>query len=189
MGILQSLSFSSLWNIMAAKRQIKAVMIGLDGAGKTSIGNKLSTLEDKDTVPTIGFHVSSIEYKNISLSAFDVGGQKLLRNLWANFYEGCSCVLYVVDSNDRERIKEATAELHRTLEHAELARATVLIYANKQDLPHAVSVAELHQLMKIPQLQAQRPNRKIFIQGCCAPKGNGLYEGLDFLCSNLPEDQ
>lgn len=188
MGIFQSLSWTSMWTVMS-RREIKGCVLGLDSAGKTQLGNFLTALEKKETVPTIGFHVASFTYKNISLNCFDVGGQKVLRNLWKHFYAGSDIIIYVVDSNDRDRIKESAAELHQCLENVELAKATLLIYANKQDLPNAVSVAELYKLMKVDELRAMNPKRKIHVQGCCALDGKGLYEGLDFLCSNLPAEQ
>jgi len=63
----------------------------------------------------------------------------------------------------------------------ELRDATILVFANKQDLPNALSVAELTQKLELPSM-----NRKWYVQACCATKGDGLYEGLDWLTDNLP---
>ncbi|KAF5937108.1 hypothetical protein HYC85_024614 [Camellia sinensis] len=52
-------------------------------------------------------------------------------------------LIFVVDSNDRERISEARNELHQILSEGELRDATVLVFANKQDLPHAMCVSEI----------------------------------------------
>ena len=51
--------------------------------------------------------------------------------------------IFVVDSNDKDRIGEAHDELHRMLSEDELREAVVLVFANKQDLPNAMSVAEV----------------------------------------------
>jgi ADP-ribosylation factor 1/2 len=86
-------------------------------------------------------------------------------------------VIFVVDSNDRERISEATDELHRMLCDDELRDAVLLVFANKQDLPNAMNAAEITEKMGLHSLR----NRKWFIQSCCATSGDGLYEGLDWL--------
>ena len=48
-------------------------------------------------------------------------------------------MIFVVDSNDRERIAEARDELNRMLAEDELREAVVLVFANKQDLPQVNS--------------------------------------------------
>ena len=62
-------------------------MMGLDGAGKTTILHKLNTGEATPTEPTIGFNVETIEYKNVSYNIWDVGGQDKLRELWQYYFQ------------------------------------------------------------------------------------------------------
>jgi len=88
-----------------------------------------------------------------------------------------------VDSNDRDRVVEAREELKKMLFEEELRDATILVFANKQDLPNAMSVSELTQKLELPSMR----NRKWYVQACCATKGDGLYEGLDWLTDNLPD--
>ena len=57
-------------------------MVGLDAAGKTTILYKLKLGEIVTTIPTIGFNVETVEYKNISFTVWDVGGQDKIRPLW-----------------------------------------------------------------------------------------------------------
>ena len=52
-------------------------------------------------------------------------------------------LIFVIDSNDRERIGEAREELNRLLNEDELRDANLLIFANKQDLPNAMNAAEI----------------------------------------------
>ena len=54
-------------------------MVGLDAAGKTTILYKLKLGEVVTTIPTIGFNVETVEYKNISFTVWDVGGQDKVR--------------------------------------------------------------------------------------------------------------
>ncbi len=49
-------------------------MVGLDAVGKTTVLYKLKLGEVVATIPTIGFNVETVEYKNISFNVWDVGG-------------------------------------------------------------------------------------------------------------------
>lgn len=128
-------------------------MVGLDAAGKTTILYKLKLGEIVTTIPTIGtqwhflgdhhsrtnlstsgFNVETVEYKNISFTVWDVGGQDKIRPLWRHCMSRCNStacavlldlmfccfcftdfqntqgIIFVVDSNDRDRIAEAREE-------------------------------------------------------------------------------
>ena len=61
-------------------------MVGLDAAGKTTILYKLKLGEIVTTIPTIGFNVETVDYKNISFTVWDVGGQDKIRPLWRHYY-------------------------------------------------------------------------------------------------------
>lgn len=78
----------------------------------------------------------------------------------------------MVDSNDRERINEANEELQKMLNEDELRDAVLLVFCNKQDLPNAMSVAEVTDKLGLHSLR----NRKWYIQSTCATSGDGLYE-------------
>jgi small GTP-binding protein len=66
---------------------------------------------------------------------WDVGGQDKIRPLWRHYYTGTQGLVFVVDSQDRERIDEAKQELHRILSDREMKDCLLLVFANKQDLP------------------------------------------------------
>ena len=61
--------------------------VGLDAAGKTTILYKLKLGEIVTTIPTIGFNVETVEYKNISFTVWDVGGQDKIRPLWRHYFQ------------------------------------------------------------------------------------------------------
>ena len=89
-------------------------------------------------------------------------------------YTGTQGIIYVVDSNDRERTSDAREELHHMLTDPELQNAPLLILANKQDLPHALSASELTDRLALNGVR----DRQWFIQGSCAVSGDGLYQGM-----------
>ena len=95
------------------------------------------------TIPTIGFNVETIEYKNIKFTTWDVGGQDKIRPLWRHYYQGTQGLIFVVDSNDKDRIDEAHDELHRLLGEGEMQGAAVLVLANKSDLSGAMPADEV----------------------------------------------
>jgi ADP-ribosylation factor protein 1 len=66
---------------------------------------------------------------------WDVGGQDKIRPLWRHYFQNTQAIIFVVDSNDRDRIVEAREELQRMLNEDELRDAILLVFANKQDLP------------------------------------------------------
>jgi ADP-ribosylation factor protein 1 len=58
-------------------------------------------------------------------------------------FQNTQGIIFVVDSNDRERVTEAREELQRMLNEDELRDALLLVFANKQDLPNAMNAAEI----------------------------------------------
>ena len=66
---------------------------------------------------------------------WDVGGQDKIRPLWRHYFQNTQGIIFVVDSNDRDRVVEAREELQRMLNEDELRDALLLVFANKQDLP------------------------------------------------------
>lgn len=175
------LTISNLFNRLFGKKQMRILMVGLDAAGKTTILYKLKLGEIVTTIPTIGFNVETVEYKNISFTVWDVGGQDKIRPLWRHYFQNTQGLIFVVDSNDRERAQEAQEELAKMLQEDELRDAVLLVFANKQDLPNAMSAADITEKLGLSQLRG----RTWYIQGTCATQGQGLYEGLDWLSQEL----
>lgn len=90
-------------------------MLGLDGAGKTTILFKLKLGEVVSSIPTIGFNVETVEYKNIKFTVWDVGGQDSIRAMWKHYYQNADALIYVVDSSDRNRFNTAKDVLQKML--------------------------------------------------------------------------
>lgn len=88
-------------------------------------------------------------------------------------YQNTQGIVFVVDSSDRERVSEARDELTALLKYDELRDAVVLVYANKQDLPDAMTAAELTQHLGLH----DHRRHSWYIQGACATTGEGLDDG------------
>lgn len=183
MGAALSRAFGKLFG----SREIRILMLGLDAAGKTSgyiltaILYKLKLKQHVKTIPTVGFNVETIQYKNIKFNVWDVGGQDKIRPLWRHYYTGTQGLVFVVDSRDRARIDEARTELHRILSDREMRGCPLLVFANKQDLAGALSPAELTERLGLHALHGH----VWFVHPSCATSGEGLFEGLNWLSQNI----
>lgn len=119
------------------------VRSGLDNAGKTTILKRLNG-ENIDTIePTLGFNINTLEHRGYTLNFWDVGGQKSLRSYWRNYFECTDGLVWVVDSADKLRLANCKSELRTLLQEERLAGATLLVLANKQDVPGALSSKEI----------------------------------------------
>ncbi|KAG0309158.1 hypothetical protein BGZ98_004904 [Dissophora globulifera] len=194
------------------EKEIHILVLGLQGAGKTTILQKLKMGDVVTTLPTIAcmlciedafdvgatfdyvflgylgvakrfdyymlsrFSIETVQYKNITFTAFDVGGQNQYRH-----FQNAQGIIFVVDSNDRNRISEAREELSRILNTNELSDSLLLVLANKQDLGEAMSAAEITDQLALQSLRG----RSWYIQAACAASGDGLYEGMEWLSNVL----
>lgn len=129
----------------------------------------------------IGFNVETINYKNITLNVWDLGGQTSIRPYWRCYYANTNAIIYVVDSSDTDRIGIAKDELHQMLNEDELKNAVLLVFANKQDLPGAMSAAEVSEALELNKLK----NRQWSIYKASAIQGTGLEAGLDWLVEKI----
>jgi len=174
-------AITKFWKRLAkSPKPLRILMVGLDNAGKTTILYKLKVGETVMTIPTIGFNVESIQYKNLKFTIWDVGGQQSIRQLWKHYYANTDGIIFVIDSNDTNRLKgnehAAKEELHRLMSEAELSDAILLVFANKQDLPHAIKPEDLSDILE---LNSIKQNHNII--GTVAQNGDGLYTGLNWL--------
>ena len=78
---------------MFGPEKAKIAMLGLDAAGKTTILYKLKINENVTTIPTVGFNVEEITFHNLTMTVWDVGGQKIIR-YYDTKYESFPCIVY-----------------------------------------------------------------------------------------------
>lgn len=161
---------SLLANIMNSFSDMKAkvLMLGLDAAGKTTILYKLKLNEVVASVPTIGFNVEEVQFKNLKFTIWDIGGQHKLKNLWHHYYEGGDALIYVLDSADNERIMDAREALQAVISHDPMNNVPVLVFANKMDIA-TMTPAEI-----VDKLGLHQERRAWNLQPCCALTGEGI---------------
>eukprot|EP01091_Cochliopodium_minus_P009713 TRINITY_DN244_c1_g1_i1.p1 TRINITY_DN244_c1_g1~~TRINITY_DN244_c1_g1_i1.p1 ORF type:complete len:182 (+),score=46.38 TRINITY_DN244_c1_g1_i1:66-611(+) len=170
--------------IFKKSKEERIVMVGLDNAGKSTILYRLKLGHVENTKPTVGFNVEQIKYHNLTLTIWDVGGQDQIRMFWKHYFINTKAIIYVVDSNDNIRLKEAKEEFWKLMDSPELSKAAFLIFANKQDLPNAAKKDEIAKLFELEKLK-----NPWHIQGASALKGEGIEEGFDYIAKIFEESR
>jgi len=148
--------------VSCGPKEVRILMLGLDGAGKTTILYKFKLGEFVRTVPTIGFNIETVMFKNLSFTVWDVGGQDKIRHLWRQYMVNAQGLIFVLDSCDKERMKAAKQELDKLMSDPALEDVKLLVLANKHDISSAIPVSEAMEMVGLNDLK----NRKWHIQKC-----------------------
>eukprot|EP00658_Telonema_sp_P-2_P017428 TRINITY_DN16771_c0_g1_i1.p1 TRINITY_DN16771_c0_g1~~TRINITY_DN16771_c0_g1_i1.p1 ORF type:complete len:364 (+),score=74.47 TRINITY_DN16771_c0_g1_i1:93-1184(+) len=169
---------------LGAKTQLRCLMLGLDASGKsTMLYNTLKNGWGSPLPRQIGFNVEEIDLQCSSsgtqyhLVLWDVAGQEKMRPLWIHYYHSTNRLIWVVDSNDSGRMAESRDELWNVLADDEMENVPVLVIANKQDLPGAMSADEVSDGLGLFRLN----DRPWHIVAGCATTSEGISEGLDWV--------
>ncbi|XP_060527696.1 ADP-ribosylation factor-like protein 2 [Cylas formicarius] len=163
------------------EKEMRILILGLDNAGKTTILKRFNG-EPIDTIsPTLGFNIKTLEHRSFKLNMWDVGGQKSLRSYWRNYFECTDGLIWVVDSADKRRLEDCRKELHVLLQEERLAGATLLVFANKQDLPGACSMDELKEILELEKIKTHHWK----IVSCSAVTSENLLAGIDWLINDI----
>ena len=162
---------------------MRLLMLGLDNAGKTTVVKKFNG-EDIDLIsPTLGFNIKTLEYRGYKLNIWDVGGQTSLRSYWRNYFEQTDGLIWVVDSADRARLADCKAELQVLLQQERLAGASLLVFANKQDIEGALTAEQIRAELGLDEIG--KTNRHWRIEACSAFTGAGLTNGVDWMVTDI----
>lgn len=170
---------------LRTKKDVRVLILGLDGAGKTTILYRLKLGNVVTTIPTVGFNVETVKHRNITLQVWDLGGQTSIRPYWRCYYSNAAVIVFVVDSTDKSRLNTSKDELFEMLNEDELKDAAFLILANKQDLPGAITEAEIAEALDLASLV----DRTWTVLRCCATTGQGMSQALDWIVEAVTKAQ
>nr|CCC93962.1 putative ADP ribosylation factor 3 [Trypanosoma congolense IL3000] len=169
-------------NIRSLSRRTRRVlMLGLDNAGKTCVLRRMCEEEVTDTFPTQGFNIKLLKTENIKINVWDIGGQRSVRYYWRHYFDHTDVLLFVVDSADMERIEEASMEFQHILQEDKLSGVPVLVLANKQDIPGALSADGVASALRLHDVT----NRRWHVEPCSAIAGESLSSGLSWILDTL----
>ncbi|XP_034496361.1 putative ADP-ribosylation factor-like protein 5C isoform X6 [Ailuropoda melanoleuca] len=123
------------------------------------------------TSPTIESNAEKIVLQKTHFLVWDIGGQEALCSTWNTYYANTEFIILVIDSTDRDRLRTTREELYQMLAHEALQDASVLIFANKQDMKNSMTTVEISQFLTLSAIK----DHPWHIQGCCAVTGEGIW--------------
>ncbi|KAI9338594.1 ADP-ribosylation factor family-domain-containing protein [Zopfochytrium polystomum] len=177
MGLL-----SILRKLKSREKEMRILILGLDNAGKTTILKRINGQDIASISPTVGFNIQTLDHNGYTLNFWDVGGQKSIRSYWRNYFEQTDGLIWVVDSADRpDRLEDCRRELAALLKEERLAGASLLIFANKQDLPSALSHEQIAEILQLDAIKTHHWH----IEGCSAVSGERLLAGMDWIVEDV----
>ncbi|CAF0784345.1 unnamed protein product [Adineta steineri] len=155
---------------------------GLAGAGKSTILHIIKQDETAAAIQAIGVSFEKWTTSNMDFTPWEYGGRMGIRSLPLVYHERTKALIFVIDSNDRNRINEACKKLHGIANEDELRHKPILIFANKQDLPNGMSLDELRNELDLAKFDG---NTKWHIQAVSAIQNKGFKEGFEWLANTL----
>ncbi|KAM6952325.1 ADP-ribosylation factor-like protein 9 isoform 1-T1 [Lycodopsis pacificus] len=159
----------------------QVLVLGLDGSGKTSLLNCLSTgCLEQDTQPTNGFNAVSIHREDLHIEFLEIGGKEELRPYWEKYMSRALLLVFVVDSSDPKLFPVAKKHLHELL--APEPRLPLMVLANKQDLPGSCGITDLHAALSL----AEVGERRLFLISTYVKRGekelgSGVRDARDLI--------
>ncbi|XP_073343755.1 ADP-ribosylation factor-like protein 9 [Pagrus major] len=159
----------------------QVLVLGLDGAGKTSLLHCLATgSQEDDMQPTQGFNAVSISREDLHIEFLEIGGKEELRPYWQKYMSKALLLVFVVDSSNPQLFPVAKKHLHELL--VSDPRLPLMVLANKQDLPGACSITDLHDGLSLSEVG----DRKLFLIGTYVRNGeaelsSGVQDARDLI--------
>ncbi|MDK2372924.1 MAG: Arf family protein [Candidatus Korarchaeota archaeon] len=166
------------------RKSATIVILGLDGAGKTTMLNYLMKGEPGSTIPTVGANFERIRIKSIEFNIWDLGGQRSLRRMWAEYADKADAIIFMIDSADEERFDEAKKELWNVVSIMKRG-VPLLILANKADLEEAATIMEIIERFELTKLEGITWQ----VVWTSALTGFGLFEAFSWLYEQLTGKQ
>ena len=172
--------FSAIFSPLVRKELIIIGLVGKPKSGTSTILTKLdlgaitSWVERED-----GSHIESLRYKNILFSVLNLGWDSGMSSILSFLFNDSLAIVFVIDSTDREHIdwiREDFEALYKR--HPD---SIFLFLANKQDLPEAMSLAEITEKYGLDEIC----DHKWHLQATCAISGEGLSEGFEWLVTSI----
>ncbi|XP_043376491.1 ADP-ribosylation factor-like protein 3 isoform X3 [Dermochelys coriacea] len=142
----------------SVEQELRIVLLGLDNAGKTTLLKCLASEEVSTITPTQGFNIKSMHSHGFRLTVWDIGGQRAIRPYWKKYLGHTDMLIYVIDSADKKRFEETG-----------------------QDLASAAPAAEIAEGLNLPTYR----DRQWQIQACSALSGEGVQDGMNWICSQI----
>ena len=160
--------------------ETKILLLGVDAVGKTKLLYKLKLNEDVMTIPTIGFNVETIPYKEKEIIMWDIGGGDKIKELWKHYFGTMKCIIFVIDISNKSRMEEYIETFKLLLnQHKEYRNIPILIFGNKFNGKIEFEPEELLQKVEVP------PELSPSILKGNVLTGEGLTDLLEYIYENI----
>lgn len=166
-------------------RGTQVLVLGLDGAGKSSLLHSFSnSWSDGEPQPTQGLHAVSISREDLSIEFLEIGGGLELRQYWQKYLPKALMLVYVVDASNTQLFPLAKTHLHELL--ASDPHLPLMVLANKQDCPGARTITDLHEALSLSEVG----DRKLFVIGTFVQKeaeepSSGVKDALEIITETI----
>ncbi|KAH7724879.1 ADP-ribosylation factor family protein [Aphelenchoides avenae] len=171
-------------------KRIVLCILGIDGAGKTTVVKALQGEDLSSVHPTVGFSRAEFELRKHKVVAYDLGGGERIRDIWKTYFAEVYGLVYVVDSSALSRIEENRQMVQTLVEHKDLVGKPILFLLNKKDLPEAMDEMQFSEQFELHNM-AKRNKTDIRVEGICAVKGFGkdmdpmIADGIEWLIERI----
>ncbi|EPY86478.1 hypothetical protein CB1_000310003 [Camelus ferus] len=149
------------WYQNRQEKNKQILVLGLDGAGKTSVLHSLALNRVQHSMaPTQGFNAVCISTEDSQMEFLEIGGSEPFRSYWEMYLSKGLLLIFVVDSADHNRLPEAKKHLHQLIETNPIL--PLVVFANKQDLEAAYHITDIHEALALSEVGN---DRKMFLFG------------------------
>ena len=157
--------------------ETKVCLLGADGAGKTTLLYKLKLNEQVVVIPTIGFNVESIKYKDKEMIIWDIGGGSKIKYLWKHYINYCNYVVFILNLSDKSYMNYSL-ECFNVFLDQNTKNIPYIIFGNI--INNKIEYEPNEFLEKIP----PPPDKPINVLKGDAATGEGLNELMEYLYQN-----
>ncbi|CAF1656992.1 unnamed protein product [Adineta ricciae] len=167
-------------------KSLSVFITGHFGAGKRTIVRMAKHGKIADILPTIGVDFEKLSINETPLLIWSLGGRSRYRPITMSYYKRMLAYIFVVDSSNPSTMDHARAILHDIIADDRLENKPILIFANKQDLPDAMSVDQLREELHLDKVGK---SIKWHLQPTSATQNLGLQEGFEWLINSISKQK
>jgi len=173
-------------DVFKKKKEIKVLLMGLDGVGKTVALYQLKMGEPIDSVPTVGTIEEQVKYQKMTFNIVEIGGHKMMHQVWKQYLAAADAIMWMIDAGDKAKLPESKEELHEIDEIlTQLARPALLgVLINKKDVLGATTA---HHVISELDLENLHFKAKYVQSASSLNSSKDLWIMLDWIYTHLPK--